>query len=128
MSEFLSQIMGGLSGLVGAAGSMGGLLAQLLGTAEGATAGALPTILAQLETAGFGPHVQSWAGGEQKLPVTAADVMTAIPPDQLERLAAQLEVTPAQLAGMLAEVLPHATNQAAQGTDPSSVSLRGPLP
>ncbi len=117
MSEFLGQIMGSLSGLMGAAGGMGGLLVQLLGTAEGATGGELPVMLAQLENAGFGRQVQSWTSGDEKLPVTADQVVAAIPAEQLAAMAVKLNVTPDVLAGHLAEVLPHVTEHVSRGKD-----------
>jgi uncharacterized protein YidB (DUF937 family) len=98
MSEFLGQMMGGLS--------------QLLGIAQGAVGGGLPTLLAQLENAGLGKHVQSWIGHGENMPVTPEQLAPAFTPEQLRAWADQAGTTPEALLKILAEALPHAIDQA----------------
>jgi uncharacterized protein YidB (DUF937 family) len=105
MSEFISQIAGGLA-------ASGGVLSQILGTAEGATGGALEVLIAQFENAGFGSQVRSWLGKGTNLPITSENVTAAIPEEQLQVWADKAGITQEQLAIVLAEVLPQAIAQA----------------
>lgn len=98
MSEFLSQILGPL--------------AQVLGLAQGAAGGGLPSLIAQLETAGLGEQVQSWVGDGENLPVTEAELATAFTPEQLNSWAAQAGTTPDAILEVLAAELPTAVDQA----------------
>jgi len=110
MSEFISQIAGQL--LAG-----GGVLSQILGTAEGATGGALEVLIAQFENAGFGNQVRSWLGKGTNLPITSANVTAAIPEAQMQAWADKAGITQEQLAIVLADVLPQAIAQASAQTD-----------
>ncbi len=98
MGEFLGQIMGGLS--------------QLLGIAQGAAGGSLTTLLAQLENAGLGEHVQSWISPHENLPVTPEQLAGAFTPEQLREWAEQAGTTPDALLKVLAEALPQAVDHA----------------
>jgi uncharacterized protein YidB (DUF937 family) len=110
MSEFISQIAGGLA-------ASGGVLSQILGTAEGATGGALEVLIAQFENAGFGNQVRSWLGKGTNLPITPAHVAAAIPQEQMQVWADKAGITQEQLAIVLAEVLPQAIAQTSAKTD-----------
>jgi uncharacterized protein YidB (DUF937 family) len=112
MSGFFGQILGGLAGSGATLGSMGGILTQLIGAAEGANAGGIPGLIAQFENAGLGNQIQSWIGTGENLPVTAEQVATALPAEQLEAWAQKLGVPQEQLAAMLADILPHAVDHA----------------
>ena len=112
MSGFFSQIVGTLAGSGGIVAALPGMLTQLLGSAQGAAGGGLPTLLAQLENAGLGQQVASWVGGGENLPISAEHIMAAIPPEQLDEWAAKVGVSHEQLATVLAEVLPHAIDHA----------------
>ncbi len=113
MSEFLSQIVGGLMGnTAGIAASLPGMLTQLLGTAQGAAGGGLPALLAQFENAGLGQQVSSWVGTGENLPVTPEHIVAAIPPEQLDAWAAKVGISHEQLTTVLAEILPHAIDHA----------------
>lgn len=93
-------------------GGMMGSLAQLLGMAEGASGGLLPTILAQLENAGLGEPVRSWIGHGDNLPVTPDALRAAFSQHDLETWAKQANTTPEALLEVLAEALPHAVDKA----------------
>ncbi len=94
MGEFLGQILGPL--------------AQLLGVAQGVAGGGLPALLAQLENAGLGEQVGSWAAQGEQLPVTAEELATVLTPEQLNHLAEQAGTTPDVLLERLAQELPKA--------------------
>ena len=102
MSEYLAQAMGVLPGL----------LTQIVGTAQGVAGGGLPALLAQLENAGLGEHVESWVGHGENLPVEPEHLAKAFPPEQIEAWAKSAGTTPEALLKVLAEALPHAVNQA----------------
>ncbi len=113
MSGFFSQIAGSLLGSSApVTAALPGILGQLLGTAEGSTGGALPVLLAQFEQAGLGEHVQSWLGNNQNLVLTAEQVVAAIPPEQLDAMAEKVGIPRAEMAAVLAHVLPHAVDAA----------------
>ena len=100
MGEFLGQVLGPL--------------AQLLGVAQGAAGGGLPALLAQLENAGLGEQVGSWAAQGEQLPVTAEELATVLTPEQLNHLAEQAGTTPNVLLERLAQELPTADTDNSQ--------------
>jgi uncharacterized protein YidB (DUF937 family) len=122
MSEFLGQIAGSTASLMSA---LPGLLSQLLGTAEGATGGGLPVLLAQFENAGLGSKVRSWLGPEANEPITAEQVASAIPLDTRQAWAKQAGISVEQLDQVLANVLPslidHATPNGVIPADEASL-------
>ena len=100
MGEFLGQVLGPLT--------------QLLGVAQGAAGGGLPALLAQLENAGLAEQVGSWAAQGEQLPVTAEELATVLTPEQLNSLAAQAGTTPDDFLARLAQELPGAAAAHAQ--------------
>jgi uncharacterized protein YidB (DUF937 family) len=114
MSEFLGQLAGSTASLMTA---LPALLSELLGTAEGATAGSLPVILAQLENAGLGETVRSWVGHDEPRPITAEQVAEAIPLERRTAWAKESGISVEQLDHLLAHILPELTNRASpEGT------------
>jgi uncharacterized protein YidB (DUF937 family) len=111
MSGFFGQALGGLLGGGGAA-ALPGLLTQIVGAGQGAAGGGLPALLQQFESAGLAEHVQSWLGSGENLPLTAEQVASAIPVETLEGWAQHLGVPAEAVPGLLAQVLPHAVDQA----------------
>ncbi len=99
----------------GALAGLFGPLSQLLGLAQGATGGALPALLAQLENAGLSERVRSWLGEGENLPVTAEELGTAFTPEQLNAWALHAGTTPEAVLQVLAEHLPHAVAKQASG-------------
>ena len=93
-------------------GDLMGPLAQVLGAAEGAGAGWLPAIVAQLENAGLAEKVRSWVGHGENQPLTAAELGGALTPEQLSSLAARTGTEPAVLLESLANELPDAVHRA----------------
>ncbi len=98
MSEFLGQMMGSLG--------------QILGIAQGAAGGGLPTLLAQLENAGLAEHVRSWIGHGENLPITPDELAKAFAPEQLQSWADQAGTTPEALLKVMAEALPQVVDHA----------------
>jgi uncharacterized protein YidB (DUF937 family) len=121
MSGFFSQIVGGLmANSGGIATALPGMLTQLLGSAQGAAGGGLPGLLAQFENAGLGQQVSSWLGNGENLPLTAEQIVAAIPAEQLDEWAAKVGVSHEQLTNVLAQILPHAIDHATpEGTVPT---------
>ncbi len=111
-SQMASSLLGNAAVTSAVASALPGIMTQLLGTAEGATGGGLGGVLAQLENAGLGAQVKSWLGPDSNLPITAEHIIAAIPPEQLNAMADKLGLPHAQVAAILAQVLPHAVDQA----------------
>lgn len=109
MSGFLGQIAGSTATLMTA---LPALLSELLGAAEGATAGALPVILAQLENAGLGDKVRSWVGHGENEAITAEQVASAIPLDRRAAWAKEAGIGVEQLDALLAHILPELVSHA----------------
>jgi uncharacterized protein YidB (DUF937 family) len=109
MSGFLGQIAGSTATLMTALPT---LLSELLGAAEGATAGALPVILAQLENAGLGEKVHSWLGHGENQAITPEQVAAAIPLDRRAAWAQEAGIGVEQLDTLLAHILPELVSHA----------------
>lgn len=90
-----------------------GPLSQVLGFAQGMAGGALPMLLAQLETAGLTERVQSWLGDGENLPVTAEELNGAFSPEQLNAWAEHEGTTPDAVLQALSEQLPDAVARSA---------------
>jgi uncharacterized protein YidB (DUF937 family) len=100
MSEFLGQLPA--------------LLSELLGAAEGATAGALPVVLAQLENAGLGDKVRSWLGHGENETISPDQIAAAISADQRTAWAKEAGISVEQLNQVLAHILPELTSKQAK--------------
>jgi len=109
MSGFLGQIVGSTAGLLTA---LPALLSELLGTAEGATGGGLPVLLAQFENIGLREKVSSWVGPQPNQPLTAEQVAAAIPLERRTAWAEQAGMSVADLDQLLANLLPELVDHA----------------
>lgn len=89
-----------------------GPLAQVLGMIEGAGAGELPALLAQLENAGLADKVRSWIGHGANSPLTPEELGRALTPEQLDAWAAQAGTSPDTLLAHLSQELPDAVHRA----------------
>jgi uncharacterized protein YidB (DUF937 family) len=121
MSGFFGQALGSLFGNSGSAAGLPGLLTQIVSGGEGG----LPGLLQQLQSGGLGEQVKSWVGTGTNLPISAEQIAAAIPAERLQGWAEQIGVAPEALTGMLAQVLPHAVDQATpNGTvEPGAVAM-----
>jgi uncharacterized protein YidB (DUF937 family) len=112
--------MGPMEQAAGAAGSRpgGGVDAaglaraavDLLGARGGALAG-LSGLRAAFEQAGLSAAFGSWVGTGPNRPLTAAELLSALGPQAIDRLARPVGADPARVAAALAEVLPRVVDQ-----------------
>ena len=102
-------------------GSLLGPLAQVLGLAQGAAGGALPSLVAQLENAGLAEQVGSRIGHGENLPVTAEELASAFTPERLNSWAEHAGTTPDALLEIMSKELPGAVDRATTTTGPAGV-------
>jgi uncharacterized protein YidB (DUF937 family) len=112
MSGIFGSILGSLMSSGALQQALPGILTQLVGTGQGMAGGGLPALLQQLETAGLGEQVRSWIGNGPNQPVSAGQLADALPPQQVQGMAAQAGTTPENLLEVLAHTLPHAVDHA----------------
>ncbi len=112
-----------------AGGLPGGLDPQMLIALVGsvlASAGGLQGLLAKLQAGGLGDAVQSWIGTGANQPVSGAQLGSALGPDLLGTIAAQLGGSKEQASGTLADLLPGLIDQLTpKGQVPSDNELGG---
>ena len=113
MSGILGQVLGNMLGGQSQQVQRGlpTILTQLL-SGQSAGGGGLQGLLGQLSQAGLGSHVQSWVGTGQNMPVAPEQLGQALPQQDVNRWAQQTGTTPNNLLTVLAQVLPHAVDQA----------------
>lgn len=90
-----------LGGFVAEHGGAEALLQQAL-----QQAGGVEGIVAKLRQAGYGDAVQSWLGAGPNQPVTAEGIARALGQGRIGEMAARYGMTPEQVSGLLAKVLP----------------------
>ena len=124
MSGFISQIAGGLLGSGLTPGELPALLREMMSpdlpenepagkaAPSPSPSGGLPMLLQNFRNAGLGTHVDSWIGTGENLPLTGEHVLQALPSAQLDAWGARVGMNHQQLAGVLAQVLPHAVDHA----------------
>ena len=105
----------GISGMIGglAEGRSAGSLAEAL---EGCGI-SLSDLTQTLQQSDLGPHVASWLGVGENLPVSAEDVQQALGDPLVEKIAAQFGIDTSAAAQLLARHLPAAVSQAAPGDE-----------
>lgn len=97
-----------------ASGMPGGLDPQMLIALVGsvlASSGGLQGLLAKLQSGGLGDAVQSWIGTGENQPVSGEQLGSALGPDLMGQIAAQLGGSQAQASGTLADLLPGLIDQ-----------------
>jgi uncharacterized protein YidB (DUF937 family) len=99
--------MGMLDGLLG--GAVG---AEMVTVVNGLIEkhGGVSGLVAQLESGGLGATVKSWVGSGPNQPVTGQQLHGALGPT-LTELAAKMGISPQDLSGKLASVLPQAIDK-----------------
>ena len=125
----LDSVLGGSLGnlLGGGAGGTGGeaggapgaavlmqVIGSLLSGQQGGGAGGgggLGGLLQQLQQGGLGDAVQSWVGSGQNQPVSGEQLQAALGGDQISALAQQAGLPAGELAGQLAQWLPHVVDK-----------------
>ena len=104
--------MGILDGIVG--GVVGGELASVVnGFIQ--KQGGVQGIVSQFEKSGLGPTVKSWVGTGPNQAISADQVHQAFGADTIKELAAKVGMSPQDLAGKLAAMLPQAIDKMTPG-------------
>ena len=128
LDQLAGDVLGSLAGGQGQPQAAGGgqamLLQLVMGLLQG-NQGGLGALLARLNEAGLGEQVASWIGKGQNLPVSAEQISQAFGGAGLGDMAALLGMSSDQLAGKVAELLPHVVDgltpdgqlPSAEGTD-----------
>jgi uncharacterized protein YidB (DUF937 family) len=103
------NLLSGLQGLIGGQpGAASALFADAL-----ADMGGYQGILDRFEQSGMGAQVRSWlSANASNLPVTPDEIQAALGDQRLQQLAAKFGVPLDQIAGLLAQHLPTAVDQA----------------
>jgi uncharacterized protein YidB (DUF937 family) len=73
--------------------------------------GGIEGVLAKCQQAGFGTQAQSWIGTGQNMHIDASALTQILGSGQLGQLAQQFGMTHDQVAGGLAQTLPHVVDQ-----------------
>lgn len=94
-----------------AASEAGALLGPALNAAG---LGSLQNVIDQLNAAGLGQQVQSWAHGGAAQPITADELKAIVNIEQIKQLAQHFGVDPSVALDMLAKFLPQAVSVASQ--------------
>jgi uncharacterized protein YidB (DUF937 family) len=123
----LDTILGGQN-RAGGANPLLGVLAGLL-----AQSGGLPGLLNKFTQAGHDQQVRSWVSTGENQPIAPEEVRNVIGHDQVNSIASQLGVDPAQASQLLAKFLPTVVDKLTPGgtVDASadhSQNLAGLLP
>lgn len=104
----LGGIFGGTLGQIEAEAAPALISAALAKTNLGDMQG----LVNQLQQNGLGNEVQSWLDGSSKLPITGAQLQTALGNEQVQQLAQHFGIPIDGVLNLLAQHLPNAVNQA----------------
>jgi uncharacterized protein YidB (DUF937 family) len=106
----LMDMVGGLlGGQSGQADPKAALMQAAIGMIQNHPGG-LQGVLGQFQQAGLAEHVESWVGGSENQPITGDHVQQALGADQVQALAQQAGMDPAQASQSLASMLPEIVN------------------
>lgn len=105
LGNLMNSLMGGASGA--GAGAMGGVLSQIV-----ASQGGIGGLVQKFQQSGMGDHVQSWVGHGSNLPISAQQIESVFSNQQVQGWAQSAGLPVATLLPMLAQILPHAVDQA----------------
>jgi uncharacterized protein YidB (DUF937 family) len=89
--------------------------------------GGLEGVLQKLASSGLGAQVQSWIGSGANQPVSADQVMHALGPERMQRVAQQFGVDQALAANSIADLLPHLVDRLTPDGRVDSGALSGSL-
>ncbi len=106
-------LMDMVGGLLGGQGGQGDSKAALMQAAIGMIQnhpGGLQGVLGQFQQAGLAEHVESWVGNGANQAITGDHVQQALGSDQVQALAQQAGMDPAQASEGLASLLPEIVN------------------
>jgi uncharacterized protein YidB (DUF937 family) len=113
IGQVIGKAMGGGGQTAGQAGGGTGnpMLDLVMGMMTNPQSGGLQGLLGQLSQAGLGDAVKSWVGTGTNIPVSGDQIHAAIGGDQIAAIAQKFGLNPADVAGQLAQLLPHAVDQ-----------------
>ena len=104
--------MGLFDGILG--GVIGGGMAAVVGDLI-EKHGGVQGIVSELQSKGLGDTVQSWVSTGPNQAVSGSQLQGALGPDTIAALAGKLGISPGELSGKLAEVLPQAIDKLTPG-------------
>ena len=118
-SDALKGVVGNIVGQAEQA-ALPDLLKSVLGN-EG-----LQTILAKLQSAGFGAQVQSWFGkNKDSLPISPEQIKTALGDEHVQQIARSLGIPVDAILAALAEKLPEIASSAGPAANPAAPADAG---
>ena len=101
----------GLGGGGGGAGA-GDLLGAVVGMlGNDSQLGGLAGLVNKFQQSGLGPVIQSWISSGQNMPISGDQLSGALGHDTVSSMASQLGMNSGDLAGQLAQILPHVVDQ-----------------
>lgn len=87
----------------------------------------LQSILAKLQSAGFGAQVQSWFDkNKNNLPITPDEIKTALGDEHVQQLARSLGIPVDTILAELSKVLPEIVNNAGPAVNPGPAASAAP--
>lgn len=112
--ETLAKTMGGLENVVGLQKlheKNPAIMSALIGLLAKDQDSGLTALLEGFRTKGFEKQVASWISKEANLPITGADIETALGAESLQRIAAHAQMSADQVKKGLAEILPNVVDK-----------------
>lgn len=103
LDQLAGQVMGSLGGQQDGA-AQGGTMGAVMALID--QAGGVQALLQQLQQSGLGAQVASWIGTGANHAISGEQLRAALGSGQLEQVAQQSGIDPAQLSGGLAALLP----------------------
>ncbi len=117
---FLDSVIGNLGGQE--QGSVMSVVTGLITNSGGAGLGGL---MRKFKTGGLGPRADSWVGKGPNLPISAEQIQSVLGSDMVRQMAAKAGISPDELSGQLANLLPQVIDKVTpEGNVPSESSVQ----
>jgi len=107
------QVLGSLSG--SSASQHAGLVGAIESLVNNPETGGLSGLVATFEQKGFGGVVASWVSTGQNLPISAEQLQSVLGNEQVQAIAQRLGISPQEVSGHLAELLPQVIDKLTPG-------------
>jgi len=107
------QVLGSLSG--SSADQHAGVVGAIVGLVNNPATGGLSGLIATFEQKGLGGVVASWVGTGQNLPISAEQLQSVLGSEQVQAMAQKLGLSPQDVSGHLAELLPQVIDKLTPG-------------
>ena len=111
LGSVIGNISGGRQGSGGGADILMQVVGGLLNQGGGGAGGGLGALLQQFQKGGLGDVAASWVGTGQNLPISADQLQSVLGGDQIGAMAQQAGLSPGDLMGQLAHMLPQVVDQ-----------------